>query len=469
MTEVLINGIPYIPVTEASPAVRIGVGVCTHNMREIASESITRLKEHLPAGAVLVIVDDASDTPYDGATYRFEKQAGIAKAKNKCLELLYAEGVEHFFLFDDDTYPLTPDWWKPYVESSEPHLMYVFPYSGGPPVVATDYHHKAWAQPCGCMLYMHRSVLNTVGGMDLAYGTWGHEHLDYSNRIFNAGLSTWRFADVIGSEKLLYCADQKGTTRSVDKTTRDAHLAKNASYYETQIASKAYHEFREQRNVVIAAWQHGPDIQRANKVTQTKANVAAKALAESVVGADFVLLADDGQGTELVNDLGIGIYLSRWVHYYQYLRSHPEIQWAFCVDANDVEMLQPPWAHMQAGVLYCGYEPTILDIPWMHTHHPSERLQAFFRANATRTLLNCGVVGADRNTLLAFLHDWIRLIEENTADRWKGDEKAVLGADMGPFNYLAYSKWADRLETGPRVVSLFKKEERNSWSWWKHK
>lgn len=469
MTEVLINGIPYIPVTEAAPAYRIGVGVCTHNRRELAEESVAKIRENLPPGAVLVIVDDASEIPYEGATYRFNEQAGIARAKNKCLELLNAEGVEHYFLFDDDTWPLTPDWWKPYVESPEPHLMYVFPYRGGPPVVATDYQHKAWVQPCGCMLYIHQSVLDTVGGMDPAYGTWGHEHLDYSNRIFNAGLTTWRFGDVLGSEKLIYCSDQKGTTRSVDSATREEHLARNVAYYESQLASKEYYEFREQRNVVLATWQHGPDIQRANKVTAVKADVAAKTLASSIIGADFVLLADDGQGTELINDLGLGIYLSRWVHYYQYLRSHPEVQWAFCVDTDDVEMLRPPWEHMKRGVLYCGYEPTVVDIPWMRKHHPSSRMQEFIQENGSRMLLNCGVVGADRKTLLTFLHEWIRLIEENAHGRWKGTDKETLGADMGPFNLIAYTGWADRIETGPQVVSLFKKDERNSWSWWKHK
>lgn len=66
------------------------------------------------------------------ATYRFEENVGIARHKNKCLELLADAGCEHLFLFDDDAYPLVEDWWRPYVDSPEPHLMRIFLDLAGP-------------------------------------------------------------------------------------------------------------------------------------------------------------------------------------------------------------------------------------------------------------------------------------------------------------------------------------------------
>src|SRR5690606_9807564 len=127
------------------------------------------------------------------ATYRFEKNVGIAKAKNKCLELLYNSGCEHFFLFDDDTYPAVTGWEKPYIESPEPHLMWVFDrYDGQKPTVETIYKddcHIAYHATRGCMLYCSREVLDKVGGMNPAFGKWGWEHQSWSDRIHSAGLT----------------------------------------------------------------------------------------------------------------------------------------------------------------------------------------------------------------------------------------------------------------------------------------
>ena len=94
---------------------KIGIGITTHNRYDIFKKSYDEINRFLPSGAVLVVVDDASDTPVKEATFRFNENVGIAKAKNKCFELLYDSGCEHFFLFDDDCYPLVEDWYKPYM------------------------------------------------------------------------------------------------------------------------------------------------------------------------------------------------------------------------------------------------------------------------------------------------------------------------------------------------------------------
>ena len=103
---------------------RVGVGVTTHNRKESLDAALRNIRKYLPEGAKLVVVDDASTTPVPEADFRFHRNVGIAVAKNKCLELL--DDCDHIFLFDDDCWPKCADWWKPYVESPEPHLMYVF-------------------------------------------------------------------------------------------------------------------------------------------------------------------------------------------------------------------------------------------------------------------------------------------------------------------------------------------------------
>lgn len=123
MHQVVIDGTPYLPA-DAAPS--IGIGVTTRNRPDALATTLKHLRTYLPPAAKLVIVDDASDKPVDDADHRFSENVGIAVAKNKCLELLYAAGCEHIFLFDNDTYPIADEWWKPYVDSPEPHLMWIF-------------------------------------------------------------------------------------------------------------------------------------------------------------------------------------------------------------------------------------------------------------------------------------------------------------------------------------------------------
>ena len=102
----------------------IGIAITTRNRRDIFQKTYAEIKRFAPSNSVLVVVDDASSVPCPEATFRFEQNVGIARAKNKCFELLYKAGCEHFFLFDDDCYPKCEDWYRPYVESREPHLNY---------------------------------------------------------------------------------------------------------------------------------------------------------------------------------------------------------------------------------------------------------------------------------------------------------------------------------------------------------
>lgn len=183
----------------------IGVGITTHNRRDTATATIDTIRALAPGP--VVVVDDGSTDPYPGADWRNPFPLGVAAAKNRCLQLL--DGCEHIFLFDDDTYPIAENWWRPYVDSPEPHLMHNF--ESGPAHwrirrAGGDLRHAAYDKPRGCLLYLHADVLRFVGGMHVAFGRHGGEHQNFSDRIFEAGLTRWRYA----SPKLrtVECLDQ---------------------------------------------------------------------------------------------------------------------------------------------------------------------------------------------------------------------------------------------------------------------
>lgn len=190
----------------------IGVAISTHNRRNVFNEALAHWQARLPEGAHLVVVDDGSDIPVPdipGVTVvRHEHPQGIATTKNRCIAELMDLGCDHLWLSDDDIWPISDNWWKPYVESDQPHLSFQWPGPGRHLVTHADDQHFAIGFPRGCLLYVERRVIETVGGMNTAYGVHGGEHVDFQQRIYDARFTKWPFADVRASHKLFYCRDK---------------------------------------------------------------------------------------------------------------------------------------------------------------------------------------------------------------------------------------------------------------------
>ena len=149
------------------------------------------------------------------------------------------------------------------------------------------------------------------------------------------------------------------------------------------------------------------------------------------------------------------VITGRWAYYAAYLAARPDVRMVFLTDARDVTCLHDPFPHMEPGVIYCGSEPQVLGCPWMLRNHPPP--VDWLRANAGLLLLNCGLVGGDRLTVL---HLARRMAEEI--------EGRDLEHDMGPLNYIVYAE-ALPFVTGPLVHTRFKAEETDSPAWFKHK
>jgi hypothetical protein len=321
-------------------------------------------------------------------------------------------------------------------------------------VLYRDNEHIAYSHPRGCLLYCSRRVLDVVGGMDAAFGTWGYEHGDWSNRIHAAGLTTHRYCDVAGSSQLIHSMDEHQEATST--VSREQRRQSNQALHDARWDSPEYCEYRQKRDVVISAYfTSKPDDQRKR---QWKADASqVKPLADSLT-AELVLLTDElEQGHKVTTYLSP--YFERWLQLYRYLRDNEDVRYCFAVDATDVVMLNDPFPHMEPNKLYCGSEPKTVGIEWMRNNHPA--LSEWIDANATKTLLNAGLVGGDRATVMRLAHDIVR---EYMNARIAGQEMKL---DMGPFNHAAYTGGYE-IVTGPMVHTLFKANETTS-AWWKHK
>lgn len=484
--QVIIDGVQYAPACLTSS--RIGIAITTHNRPEVLKSAIEHHMKHLPAGALLVVIDDGSKpaavVPDGVQLLRHESSLGIVASKNASLTVLMNAGCEHIFLWDDDAWPIADNWHLPYLESPEPHLAYQFLDLAGRnklndmSVLYQDDEHIAYTGQRGVMLYFHRSAIEKVGGFDPVYGRGMYEHPDLALRIHNAGLSTWAFADVAGSEKLIHSMDEyEEVARSIPRPERESLAKTNARIYSARRDSgySGYAPYRKQHDVVITSLLTSePDPQRGNKMLADP-NLLQH-WASSIAGAKAVVLADELTAPPFdallfkVPSVKMSPYFARWLHIYQHLRAHPEYRFVWCTDGTDVEMLREPWAEMEAGKIYVGSEHKTYAEEWMKSNHHGKAYSEFLEQYRNDLLLNAGLIGGCREDVMEFAHRIIRqhyLIESHRF--WKMEVAPATLVDMGAFGMAAKS-FGDRIVTGPRVHTIFKTDGfGKEVAWWKHK
>ena len=484
--EVLISGVRFVP--ECVNSTRIGIAITTHNRPEVLKRAIEQHMKHLPSGALVVVIDDgskpASVVPVGVQLLRHETSLGIVASKNASLSALMDVGCEHLFLWDDDAWPIADNWHLPYIESPEPHLAYQFLDLAGcnklndMAELYRDDKHVAYTGQRGVMLYYHRSAIEKVGGFDPVYGRGMYEHPDLALRIHNAGLTSWAFADVIGSEKLIHSMDEyEEGARSIPRSDREALVKRNVGIFNARRDSgyTGFASYSRNPNLVITTLLTSqPDPQRGRKMKPDPQ--ALQAWADSISGALPIVLADElkesptGAGLFEVPPLGMSPYFARWLHIYQYLRAHPEYHLVWCTDGTDVEMLREPWVEMAPGKIYVGSEHKTYFDEWMKDNHHGKAYSVFFELHRDEQLLNAGLIGGCREDVMEFAHRIIRqhyLIESHRF--WKMETAPATLVDMGAFGMAAKS-FGNRIVTGPLVHTIFKTDGfGKELAWWKHK
>ena len=121
-----------------------------------------------------------------------EGRVGVAANKNTGIEFLMDAGVEHLFLCDDDTWPRMRGAIDKHIGLATEHgIMHSLVCWGEHRLVLSEMKPStvAWDWPRGVLLYAHRTVIETVGGMVEAFGAGGHEHVEWSQRIHANGLT----------------------------------------------------------------------------------------------------------------------------------------------------------------------------------------------------------------------------------------------------------------------------------------
>lgn len=124
----------------------------------------------------------------DGASR--DGRLGVAVNKNTGLSLMMGTSREHFFLSDDDTYPLSCAALIDHIDAPLVHSMVCWGKHRKPSVHHMNgVRYAEWSWPRGVMLYVERGVVGLVGGMIEEFGPGGHEHVEWSRRIHQSGLT----------------------------------------------------------------------------------------------------------------------------------------------------------------------------------------------------------------------------------------------------------------------------------------
>ena len=165
----------------------------------------------------------------------------------------------------------------------------------------------------------------------------------------------------------------------------------------------------------------------------------------------------------------------RYFIYRDFFEQHKEnIVNVFVTDITDVEVINNPFEQKlfleNNEHLFCGDEQKILDNEWMNDHSTHLRnnisdFRIYEKKYAESTLLNCGIIGGNINTIIALLN---ALVEVH--NKYGESNKTAFTLDMGVFNFIAKTEFGKNLIHGLPVNSIFKEYEiSNINCWFRHK
>ena len=507
MIDVVIDGVKYTPLESQTDS--YGVAVSTHQRHNVLAVTLPKIIANTPSHVPIVVTCDHQDTygrvRRDWASKSpritiLKTNPGVYASKNAGLDYLMRKtSVQHIFLLDDDIYPVSEELWQAYIDAPEPHYAHSFDL----PEVYRDRQVVATTRSGGTLLYVERPVVEVVGGMSRDFGTWGCEHVNWSDRIHNLGFTTYRYQDVpaVYDGELAVEFDRKDNLELAPRgfagvKTRQ-QVEHNRAVFEEYEARRAvdvrFVDFRSReyaRRHVFTVFMSGVDPQGGGECFDA-APACLDALVESLKGSGFVLhvLSNvDFTGwkqpgfvqivhTELYSDT-LPIDYQRWWLLRNYLaedflQKHGSLHGleAWHVDATDVQLLPTKPLLDVADRLYIGYESTTVGCNWLREQ--TDTLPAAYREwwtkHQNKTLVNAGVLGGDAALLKLFLDHLCRELGETYY--WGQPAKV---RDMVPIQKAVHT-WNSThpcpIEHGPRVTSVFKSNGQHGkeTAQWQHK
>lgn len=202
----------------------LGIGVTGHSRPDVLQNSIDMIKKHTGKHELFV--------------YEDKEGRGVAYSKNECLKKL--RDHDHIILFDDDCHPIANGWDEQVVkaqeESQSHHFLFMVQGYDMFPVEQYDTENFTFYgfNKCGgAFVYLTKEAISKVGGYNKDYGRYGFEHAGYSERIYKAGLSLFKYPTIKWMDRAIQCLDYTGEHHNPSIPLKDIPgcLAKNQPIY----------------------------------------------------------------------------------------------------------------------------------------------------------------------------------------------------------------------------------------------
>jgi hypothetical protein len=178
---------------------RIGIGITSTPSRPAHLElCLSQMNKYMPDDAMLFVAHDTN-------------KMGVAYQKNKCLEAL--KECDYVFLFDDDCFPIEDGWAdayiSEYIRTGNHHFLKI---NETPSIEIKEVIDgiTSWTNCAGCMMFLTKSVIQTIGMFNESFGRYGMEHAEYTNRIYQNKFNLFgQYLSCTGNEKI-YALDLQG-------------------------------------------------------------------------------------------------------------------------------------------------------------------------------------------------------------------------------------------------------------------
>lgn len=241
---------------------KIGIGIITYNRISCLQECIESIRStDRSLLSKIIVADDGSEdaSPQwlknqpDLIPILGKKNIGIARNSNRALRML--RDVDFGFLINDDIRFNKPGWVREYVNAMllTPYKHFVF--MGGKNGInlikvekinniEISFHNASM----GSFLTFSKEVLNQVGGFDSRFGKYGLEHVEWSIRIGQAGLSHPFDYDNQTAEKIKVL-DIANSLEYISDIHQPSVFTEQQKLQHSQEANYLFNEIRRQNNI----------------------------------------------------------------------------------------------------------------------------------------------------------------------------------------------------------------------------
>lgn len=214
---------------------KVGVGIITCQNREIHPNHLNLI---------------SGPTTYH--IYTDHDRRGVPHARNECLKALYDAGCDFIFLFDDDTYPIDPEWQAKMVDLHTLTGLGLFSYPSSESQKISGSSEVSFFQwNFGPFMSITREMIDAIGYFNSEYIQYGFEDIAYICRARKSGLNgpgngdptPTAIYDLIYAEDVLGAVTAEANTSAEDK---ERGIENNRPIFEREVnGTQIYYPYKD--------------------------------------------------------------------------------------------------------------------------------------------------------------------------------------------------------------------------------